>query len=124
MDNGLKGKIESKADTEAGIKAEAEEFRFKDEWFIDGRWWATWWPEEGTYNGYTKREASEKAKEVYMSLKDKIWPGCFRMKLWLDSDFVMDIVRPGGEEAFRKMVNEGRLADEEDYAGYEWRITN
>ena len=80
-------------------KDELNEFRFRDEWYIDGAYWPTWWPKEGTYNGYTKYEASQKAKEVYMSLKGKIWPGAFKLEPWLDSDFVLDIVRPGGEES-------------------------
>lgn len=105
-------------------KDELNEFRFRDEWYIDGAYWPTWWPKEGTYNGYTKYEASQKAKAVYMSLKGKIWPGAFKLEPWLDSDYVMDIVRPGGEEAFREMVNEGGIKDDAGWAGYDWRLTN
>lgn len=82
------------------------------------------WFRNGKCFGYTKLEASEKAKEVYMSLKDKIYPPFFKSEPWLDEDFVWDIIRPGGEEAFRKMVEKGDLKDDEGYAGYEWRITN
>ena len=96
-------------------------FMFSDEYPGDNY---TWWPKEGLYNGYTKKEASEKAKEVMMSLKDKLWQGFFSMELWKDSDFVMDIVREGGEENFRDMVKRGDLKNEDDYMGYEWRLTN
>ncbi len=91
-------------------------FRLKDDFF--------WGNPHKKYNGYTQLEASEKAKSVYESLKDKIWPGFFKLEPWLDCDFVMDIVRPGGEEAFRDMVERGKLKTEAGYAGYEWRLTN
>ena len=90
-------------------------FRFKYDGF--------WRDLNEKYNGYTQYEASEKAKGVILSLKDKIWPHFIEMKPWLDADFVMDIVRPGGEEDYRAMVNRGDLKDDEGYAGYEWRIT-
>lgn len=85
---------------------------------------SVWWGKRETYYGYTKLEASEKAKALYTELKDKIEPGFFNSEPWLDEDFVLEIIRPGGEEAFRKLVEEGGLADDEGYAGYEWRLTN
>jgi len=90
--------------------------------FKYGNYW--WKQDRETYYGYTKLEASEKTKALYMELKDKIWPGMIEMEPWLDEDFVLDIIRPGGEEDFRKLVAKGGLRDDEGYAGYEWRLTN
>ena len=57
-------------------------------------------------------------------MKDKIYPGFFARKPWLYEDFAWDIIRPGGEEEFRKMAKKGELKDDECCAGYAWRITN
>ncbi len=83
-----------------------------------------WWKGEETLFGYTAFEASEKARALYTELKNKIHPGFYASKPWLYEDFVWDIVRPGGEEDFRKMVARGGLKDDEGCAGYEWRLTN
>ena len=85
---------------------------------------AGWWPKNGKYNGYTKLEASEKAKEVIMSVKDKLYPPLLEREPWLDEDYVMYIVGPGGEENFKDQANRGRLRTENGVAGFEWRITN
>ena len=85
---------------------------------------AGWWPKNGKYNGYSKLEASEKAKEVIMSVKDKLYGPWIEREPWLDEDYVMDIVRPGGEENFKDMANRGLLNTESGCAGYEWRLTN
>ena len=95
---------------------EIRQFRF----YHGSYWWSD--PNE-KYEGYTQREASQKTKEVYLSLKNKIWPPFIDMEPWLDEDFVMDLVSRG-EEDFREMVDCGDLKTEEGYAGYEWRITN
>ena len=110
MENELKGKIES--------QGEPGEFKFKYE--DQG----SWWPQDGVYYGYTKREASDKAKEVIMSVRNKIYKPWFDNRPWLDEDVVMDIVCPGGAERFIKLAKRGGLRTEEGCAGYDWRIKN
>ncbi|MBP5665154.1 MAG: hypothetical protein J6X87_02630 [Clostridia bacterium] len=110
MENTVKGKIES--------KDEQEEFKFLYEDI------GSMWPRDGLYYGYTKREASDRAKEIIMSVRDKIYKPWFNKRPWLDEDVVMDIVPPAGAERFIRLANRGGLRTEEGCAGYDWRITN
>ena len=90
-------------------------FEYGDNW---------WYPANDTYHGYTKLQASEKAKEVIMSVKDLIYPGWLKEEPWLDAYVVMDICCPGGEESFIDLAKRGKLKTQSGVLGYEWRITN
>lgn len=80
------------------------------------------WPENGKYRGFTQLEASEKAKQIILEKKDKIYPGWLKRKPWLFCPVVMDII--DNENGFKAMADRGDLKTGAGVDGYEWAVTN
>ena len=76
------------------------------------------WFDGRTLNSYTEYEASERVKEIILSLFDKINDKWIMSKPWFDDEVVPDISSDGGEKRFRRIVKEGDMRTEDDVEGY------
>ncbi|MCR5694878.1 MAG: hypothetical protein K6G89_07930 [Clostridia bacterium] len=82
------------------------------------------WTGDYRHNGCTQYEASEKVKEIILSMSNRIKLWWIKEKPWYDDDVVWDIAGEEGEDRFKAMVKKGDMRTSEGIDGYMWRITN